>query len=83
MVIHCHASFLGYAVISLVPACEQVPAVTYDNTAGYRLGNGGKLGLNGPKMHNTCKNKIKVPTNHLPCTIYYVPFAGWIYFQAH
>jgi len=37
MIIHCHASFLGYAVLSYVPACEQAPAVTYDNTAGYAL----------------------------------------------
>jgi len=32
---------------------------------------------------NMRKNKIMVPSNHLPCTIYYVPFAGRIYFQAN
>jgi len=50
MIIHCHASFLGYAVLSYVSACEQAPAATYAPTAGYRLGNGGKYRLMRGKM---------------------------------
>jgi len=37
MIIHCHASFLVYAVLSYVTACERAHAVTYDTTAGYAL----------------------------------------------